>query len=369
MLQIVGDEDIYGVTTIIEPTREVRTYAGTRSSSTVVNVWGWPSVQYVYGPSYSVWVSPWGWHRRPVWYHTWRPVTYVHYYSFWRPYRPYYVTCHTRRVVYAHEIYRPHRRTSVVVQKRYNDRIVRYRSEHRDDYRDGRRSREENRRFVDSDRSGPGSSADRRRDDDNVTRRSSSRESLTSPNRSVIRDRSSATDDRRRSSELRRGDSQDGFVTPHLSRPESSSPSVNTNRSSEDRNVQRPVIRERSAPTTPRTARDIQRNESEIKREAPRPQRSGTVYKAPPQKAPPIRQPAARPSVERSRPAPRPNVQERSVPRERSVAVPDRPTRQATSRPPSVNRSRSSESPAVQHRAPSRPSGATRSSEGRRGRQ
>ena len=42
VLQITGDADIYGVETIIEPTREVRTYAGTRSSRAVVNVWAWP---------------------------------------------------------------------------------------------------------------------------------------------------------------------------------------------------------------------------------------------------------------------------------------------------------------------------------------
>src|SRR5690606_27766551 len=54
ILQITGNEDIYGVTTIIEPTKEVRTYAGTRSSNTVVNVWAWPVVQYVYGPRYKI---------------------------------------------------------------------------------------------------------------------------------------------------------------------------------------------------------------------------------------------------------------------------------------------------------------------------
>ena len=43
VLQIVGDADVYGVETIIEPTREVRTYAGTTSNRTVVNVWAWPS--------------------------------------------------------------------------------------------------------------------------------------------------------------------------------------------------------------------------------------------------------------------------------------------------------------------------------------
>src|SRR5688572_15387854 len=81
VLQIIGDEDIYGVETIIEPTREVRTYAGTTTNRTIVNVWTWPSVRYVYSPYYDGWMSPWAWHVRPIWWRPWRPVAYVHYYS------------------------------------------------------------------------------------------------------------------------------------------------------------------------------------------------------------------------------------------------------------------------------------------------
>jgi hypothetical protein len=142
VLQIVGDEDIYGVQTIIEPTREVRTYAGTTASTTVVNVWAWPSVQYVYGPYYRPWYSPWGWHAYPVWWRTWRPVAYVHYYPIYVAYRPYYSYCHTRRVAYAHHIYHPYRTTSVVVHHRHGDQITRYRnSAHsRRDYANNSRS-------------------------------------------------------------------------------------------------------------------------------------------------------------------------------------------------------------------------------------
>jgi len=132
VLQITGDEDIYGVETIIEPTSEVRTYGGTTSTRVVVNVWGWPMVRYIYGPYYSVWVSPWGWRYRPYWYHPWRPVVYYDYYSYWSPYRHYYTVCYTHRVVYAHHFYRPHRTTSVIVHKRHYDRITHYRSTHID---------------------------------------------------------------------------------------------------------------------------------------------------------------------------------------------------------------------------------------------
>lgn len=128
VLQITGDEDIYGIETIIEPTREVYTNAGYSSSRVVVNVWSWPSVRYIYGPHYSVWISPWGWYHRPHWWHTWRPVAYYDYYPYWRPYRHHYSVCYTQRVVYAHHIYRPHRSTSVIVHKRHHDRITHYRT-------------------------------------------------------------------------------------------------------------------------------------------------------------------------------------------------------------------------------------------------
>lgn len=133
VLQITGDEDVYGIETIIEPTEEVRVMAGASTANTVVNVWAWPSVQYVYSPYYSVWVSPWHWSHRPFWWYSWRPVTYYEYYSYWYPYRSYYSYCHTHRVDYARTIYRPYRTHSPVYYKRHETRIVHYRNNYRDD--------------------------------------------------------------------------------------------------------------------------------------------------------------------------------------------------------------------------------------------
>lgn len=128
VLQITGDADVYGVETIIEPTEEVRVNAGTSTARTVVNVWMWPSVQYVYGPSYSVWISPWSWAYRPFWWRPWRPVAYYVYDPWWRPYRPYYSVCHSHRIGYLPRLYRPYRRTSVIVYNHYHHDIDRYRS-------------------------------------------------------------------------------------------------------------------------------------------------------------------------------------------------------------------------------------------------
>ncbi len=189
VLQIVGDEDIYGVTTIIEPTKEVRTYAGTRSSGTVVDVWGWPAVQYVYSPRYVVWVSPWSWHMRPVWWRTWRPVTYVHYYSVWNPYRPYYSVCHTRRVVHGHRIYAPYRTTSVIVHNRHHRQVRQYRETYADS-RNGRTRNDNRTRFTDEGNSSGRSTAGRTRSDYNVDRKSSDqRGATTATNRPASRER------------------------------------------------------------------------------------------------------------------------------------------------------------------------------------
>lgn len=123
VLQIVGDADIYGIETIIEPTEEVRVNAGATTVRRYVNVWSWPTVQYVYDPFYVSWESPWGWYSRPYWWNPWRPVTYVVYRPYWDPYRPYYSVCNTRRIHYAQVIYRPVRTTSVIVHERHHRQI------------------------------------------------------------------------------------------------------------------------------------------------------------------------------------------------------------------------------------------------------
>jgi len=139
VLQITGDEDIYGIETIIEPTEEVRINAGTSTAHTVVNVWTWPSVQYVYSPYYDGWTSPWSWSYRPIWWRPWRPVDYYYYYPRWESYRPYYSVCHSHRIVYAQQIYRPYRNTSVTVYNRHQTQITNYRTSRSDsDFNRGR---------------------------------------------------------------------------------------------------------------------------------------------------------------------------------------------------------------------------------------
>ena len=145
VIEITGDEDIFGEETIIEPGDEdgnaynaigssiargpnMEYDADASSIAVVVNVWGWPCVRYVYRPAYAVWVSPWSWHARPTWWRPWRPFAWHVYRPMRYHYHPHYVVVHTHRVAYAPRIYRPMRVTSVTVRTRHQASVTHYRT-------------------------------------------------------------------------------------------------------------------------------------------------------------------------------------------------------------------------------------------------
>lgn len=139
IVQIEGDRDIYGTTTIAEPEQEGDNSLNqsgqaqpqgpsVNGAGIIVNVWFWPCVRFVYAPAYTVWVSPFTWVYHPVWWHPWRPLPWVVY----RPYRVRYVAAYpvvyTRRIQPAVAIYRPVRVTSVTVINRNRVVINNYRA-------------------------------------------------------------------------------------------------------------------------------------------------------------------------------------------------------------------------------------------------
>lgn len=128
VLQIVGDEDIYGESKIVEPTEVSNTVQPTTTSNVAVNVWAWPAVRYAYAPSYTAWVSPWGWRARPLWWHPWRPLRWHTFYPYRAPYRHRYIVAYNYRAVYAHRVYVPVRTTSVVVNTRHRASVNHYRT-------------------------------------------------------------------------------------------------------------------------------------------------------------------------------------------------------------------------------------------------
>ncbi|HJW30781.1 MAG TPA: hypothetical protein VJ508_16215 [Saprospiraceae bacterium] len=142
VIQIVGDEDLYGDEVIVEPSSDMDTAPTNKgkgpdndydyslalslshsltyihTTGVVVNVWLWPSVTYVYGPVYRPWISPWRWHYYPVWWRPWHPLAWHVWHPFFHPYHRSFVVVGTHRVTYAHSIYRPYRTTSVTVHRR-----------------------------------------------------------------------------------------------------------------------------------------------------------------------------------------------------------------------------------------------------------
>jgi len=126
ILQIIGNEDVYGEQVISEPFEEDAVKNGKDKGPSprfapvrvVVNVWLWPSVRYMYRPAYVVYVSPYRWRAYPTWWRPWRPYPYRRYHAIARPYRAHYHVVPTHRVVRAHAVYTPHRTTSRTVRTR-----------------------------------------------------------------------------------------------------------------------------------------------------------------------------------------------------------------------------------------------------------
>jgi hypothetical protein len=143
VMQIIGDEDIYGEQLIVEASdgneeviEEVNNDNGKGPSGyfeeapgfIVINVWRWPSVRFVYAPAYSPWASPWRWRSHPHWFQPWRRVGWAAFRPrCFRYHHPGFRVVRTHRVVVAHRGYAPHRRTSAVVRTRHAATVNNYR--------------------------------------------------------------------------------------------------------------------------------------------------------------------------------------------------------------------------------------------------
>jgi hypothetical protein len=134
MLQIIGDEDIFGESLIVEPFEEEGDNGGHGGAMmddyvrVVVNVYGWTSVRFVYAPGYSVWRSPYYYGYYPRWWRPWRPRPFAWFSvkRVWYPRTYHRVTTH--RVVRAHRVYTPRRTHSVTVRTRYATSVTKYRA-------------------------------------------------------------------------------------------------------------------------------------------------------------------------------------------------------------------------------------------------
>ena len=101
VVQIVGDEALYGRDFIVEPV--------TDNAKMAYNANSWSSVQYIYGPTYVVYVSPWYYGFYPHWHHRWRPYSWDVYYGYVYPYHAHYRHCGYYRSYHAHHHYYGHK--------------------------------------------------------------------------------------------------------------------------------------------------------------------------------------------------------------------------------------------------------------------
>ena len=143
-LQIIGDADLYAENTIVEPFDTAESIQNSKGpnapkieiAQVFVNVWFWPSIRFIYAPTYVVWRSPYRWAFYPRWYRPWRPFGYRNFYSRCAPHRVYYRQTPTYRVVASRKLYAPRRHYSTfVVHNRRGTTVVRTNS-----YRGGARN-------------------------------------------------------------------------------------------------------------------------------------------------------------------------------------------------------------------------------------
>lgn len=126
IVQIIGDEDLYGKDYIVEPSFSETPNPGYLGSQRVIvsrndvyYVNDWPIIAYLFSPIFSVYVSPWHWGFYPTYWHPWSPVFFHVYWDF---NRHYYVNNFYRRSGYvrypiSHSYYINRRQSSSVVRQ------------------------------------------------------------------------------------------------------------------------------------------------------------------------------------------------------------------------------------------------------------
>ncbi|WP_157824520.1 hypothetical protein [Flavobacterium sp. ALD4] len=136
IVQVIGDEALYGRDYIVEPSYSRAetpnpAYTGNRTvvvrdynyANTVVYVDSWPLVAYLFSPVFSVYISPWHWGYYPIYYFPWTPLRY---YNYWGIHSHYYRSPYYRRIAYVrypshHSYYQRRRTTSRIVERNRRD--------------------------------------------------------------------------------------------------------------------------------------------------------------------------------------------------------------------------------------------------------
>jgi hypothetical protein len=144
VVQLIGDEALYGKNYIIEPYYDnvngtqnpgyvgnTRVYYGqdvTIHRTTTVEVSAWPIIRFIFAPTYVLWRSPWYFGYYPGYWSPWRPYYWDYYSGFQHHYDDYYFGYYHRWNTYRFNhyddfYYRDHRSHSNLIDNRitHND--------------------------------------------------------------------------------------------------------------------------------------------------------------------------------------------------------------------------------------------------------
>ncbi len=133
ILQIEGDENLYGKNIIVEP-YEIENKLETKENGpnapvvnvnrVIVNVWFWPCVRFMYQPSYVVWKSPYRWRRYPSYWRPWKKISFVLFKKNIVRYHVHFQRTKTHRVITAKKIYNPRRKTVVIKRTNNKTKVI-----------------------------------------------------------------------------------------------------------------------------------------------------------------------------------------------------------------------------------------------------
>ncbi|MCX6296644.1 MAG: hypothetical protein NTX97_11375 [Bacteroidetes bacterium] len=181
MVQIVGNEELYGKDYIVEPTENdptAKVVNPNKKSDTTVSADGktviinnttnnynttnnttnnnvassldnyvvvsnWPMVHYIYAPAYVVYVSPWYWYSYPMWWNPWTPWYWHNYYwhhydHFHNNHYGHYHRTYDYRAPNAHNYYGPRKTVSTTVQTNRTSKVYQKTYDSKDRAGDGR---------------------------------------------------------------------------------------------------------------------------------------------------------------------------------------------------------------------------------------
>jgi hypothetical protein len=139
LIQLIGDEDLYGKDYIIEPNSLSSDTNGetpnpgysadrerpiNQGNNTTYVIASWPVVRYIYIPNYTVWHSPWRWSYYPSYWRPWRPHYWHYYYGYHYHWHSYYNGNYRRYNYYRNPVWHTnyygggYRSRSIIVTRR-----------------------------------------------------------------------------------------------------------------------------------------------------------------------------------------------------------------------------------------------------------